>query len=432
MEASGAWAENFVYPDANSEHPYGKDVQDSPHYPIDDVSSIANHPCRCYGAYLLPFFAQQSSPFFMRDIWKAMRTENALKAINSVLAGGFDKQWPDFLIRNWNRPPIDGKSYKAWDKFATPAIQLSFDIDTRTGPQTQSLDLPTRYNRTTRNTKGLEYLSGWYYHFKFQPSVHTITFENPLAIIRQPHTSLWAIKKTAGLWSQPDDWTNDPRKTFCRDIPREDVEELVIVIGNSDWDTKKVLDPPEVPKLTAYPQGCAAWEGVDTATFTMTANDPRVTISERVVATLKFESDSTYIVPGEPRGYWKLTAGHATWTATFSGVCSGSGSGSVALSGFSADDEVPRLEVWTEGRDLLYVSRHSPWPGDIPSYRVTCPDGVSMQYGLNLALGWWGTDEVNNKVSPDGRTIQGAFADSSSGSEGFRKTTWWYKLNLKP
>lgn len=213
----------------------------------------------------------------------------------------------------------------------------------------------------------------------------------------------------------------------------ENVEEFVIVIGNADWETKKVFNPEHVPTVSAYRQGCSAWEGIDTSTVTMNAPGTNVTVTERVVARLKFESDSAFIRPGQPRGYWKLTSGTAEWSGSMTGECSGSGSGTVALTGRTIGDEVPRLTIWNEGRDLRYSGHDAPWPGDVPRYTISCRNGVTTEQILILGVGWWITDDdnpANNKVSPDGRTIQAFFADSTS-NPGL-KSTHWYRLQLKP
>jgi len=429
MEASGTWAENFVYPQSNGEHKYANDLQNSPHYSLEDEKPLRpGGTCRCYAAYLLPLFVERTgSSDFMHAMWSRFRSEPTLKAINSVLGGGWDKQWPEFLVKNWNRPPIDQKSYTAWDQYRTPALQSTFTVNASAGPHKIPLDLPAR----TSPTGGLEYLSGWFYNFTMDPSVHTVTFENTLAVYHPKHASLWAIPKINGNWQQPQDWTDSARMTFCRDLPSENVSDLIIIIGNADWETKKVLNPPVPPSLTGYRQGCSAWEGADTVTFTMSLREPNVTITERLVATLKFESDTAFIRPGQPRGYWKLTAGTANWTATQSGDCTGSGSASVALTGAAIGDEVPRLDVWNEGRDLVYQGHDAPWPdASPPVFTITCRNGVTTQQILHLSLGWWNTDDANNKVSADGRTIKGAFADSTS-TPGIR-TTWSYELHLRP
>jgi hypothetical protein len=432
MEASAVWAENLVYPRANGEHAYGRDVLNSPYYSIDDEAELSGSVCRCYGVYLFPLFQQWAGKSsFVRDIWNQFRSQRALPAINNVLTGGWDKQWPEFLIRHWNRPPIDGKSYHKWDNLADPSLQETHDVSVANGPDTIQLEMPGHHGSGTGRAAGLDYLSGWYWYFKFEPNVHTVTFENTLAPIKQEHASVWAILKTRAGWQQPEDWTKDYRKSFCRDIPSEDVSEMVIIVGNSDWETKKPLHPPEPLQLVAYPQGCAAWEGIDSSTYTLQSRDPAVSISEIVVANVHFESDSGYIVPGEPRGFWKLTKGDATWKATLSGMCSGSGSGSVALAGLGPDEEVPRLQIWSEGKDLLYSGQGSPWPGEIPRYPSICPNGPGSNWNLTLALGWWVTDGVNNKVSADGRTIRGSFSDSTVSGGAIAKTTHSYTLRLK-
>ena len=426
VEASGAWAENFVYPLANAEHPWAKEFLNLPHYPIDDLTGT-----RYYGAYLLPLFVERvNDANFMRRIWRQFKTEKSLQGVNSVLTDGWDKQWPEFLVRNWNRPPIDGKSYRAWDALRTPVSENAVTIDTKNGPVTEQMPMPVRFDPATQSTSGLDYLSGFYYHFKFQSSVHTISLDNTFAEYKKinPHISLWAIAKTAGVWAQPEDWTDKPSKDWCRDKPSEDLEELVIVLGNSDWQTKKRFSPETPPSLTAYPQGCASWIGTYTDTATYEGPDKSTIVETVDVTNLTFMADSDYILPGQPVGHWKVVAGALTWAATVSGACSGGGSGSLAIKDEGGGAEIARIQIQNEGQEIVVTNSTGPWPGNTPTFSVKCPNGT-INPPLQLANSWFDLDRTNDRFPGNIRTLTAHYTENLG---GILRLVRSYTLRLTP
>jgi hypothetical protein len=406
-EASASWAENFVYPQVNDEHKYAKTYLTLPHVPIENADGTHH-----YGAYLLPYFVEKESgrgPQIMPAIWTQFKKKTALEGINDELSGGWDKQWPQFLIANVNQPPVD--RYRSWDHLADTAFRLRHDVDVRAGVVTINLDFPfAGLDATGAVQTGLDYLAGWYHKFKFQPNVRMVVFENTIADLGQPHSSVWGLQKIRGTWKKAEDWTRDFSKTWCRDNAKEDIEELVIIFGNSDWQTKKVLKPPKDPQVKAYPTGCAAWEGTMVVTTTAQVLDQGSTITEVTRATMRFVVDTSKATPGQPAEYWKVVSGTLSWEDRFTGTCTGSMSGSRAIQDRGGGNEEALLRIWDDGGKLVASGVEGPWPTGIPlpTYTVKCPEKPDAT--MTLLSGGVGVSpklSLGVELARDGKSFKG-------------------------
>ncbi len=75
-----------------------------------------------------------------------------------------------------------------------------------------------------------------YEHLKFSdPTVHAVVFYNPIA--DRPDNGpmkLEALKKIGGKWQAPEDWTNVAFQTHCLDNQDERLEELLLIVSNSE------------------------------------------------------------------------------------------------------------------------------------------------------------------------------------------------------
>ena len=458
-ESTATWAENWIYPAENGEHLYAKAYLAIPHKPIDNSQEGLHH----YGAYLLPLYREKTggTPDFVREIWEYYeRTSGApraptpssftftqriraeqradrlriLKGVNDVLDGGFDKTWPRFLVKNWNRPPTDTPNgHKAWDMLTeVAAISEIQTFDTPNGPVTKDIGFRAE-DYDGRSVRGITPLSGVFTRHEFKASVRSIVFVNTIAEIAHLHKSVWGIQKIRGQWKDPEDWTKDFEKAWCRDDRNEDLEELILVFGNSD---SKDLEPVEVtklPEIKASPTGCTAWVGTSTSETTITSTDPNVTIVETADATMRFEVDSALMLPGQPREYWKITSGQISWSATMSGVCTGSKSGVQAITDRGPGEEMATLKVWEENGTLLYMGTNGPWPDPAPTYRMICPNQAPLDMPLIMSLGWWITDGDNNKVTQNGKLITATFTSGGPrGSGGMISHKVSYSLRLSP
>ena len=459
-ESTATWAANFVYPTEDTEHNEARAFLDLPSRPID--SEASEH--HVYGAYLLPYFREMTTgnTDFMRRMWEnferlapritpppgappptveqrkqASRNQypqEVRQGVDRVLIRGFENTWPKFLVRNWNRPPVDQPDgYRKWDRLNDTVYVWGHrqNVETRGGMVTKNIEFP--YDPA--GGRSLPYLAGHYQHFAFRPSVRSVVFHNTIAEMGQPHTSVWGIVKIGGTWKDPEDWTREFQLAWCRDDRMEDIEELAIVFGNSDWETEKPLIPIDTPKVKAYPVGCTAWSGTTVTTNTITSTEPDITITEVVRSSMRFIVDSSFIRKGERRQYWKVESGTLSWQVNVTGACTGQAQGNLPISDMGPGDEVATLQIWEEGGKILVSGLQGPWPTDIPTYTVTCP-GSSEPPALMVFMtnaGWFGTDSDRNQLAADGKSFGGDFTSQpASGGGGSILTRWVYSFHVAP
>jgi hypothetical protein len=202
----------------------------------------ANH---AYAAWLFFLFASmEKGDAIVTKIWEAAAAAGVQgeKAVDQAFP--FDTHFADFAVRNWNKDPV-APQYR----------------DVAPGPMPAGLE-PTITGGTRVFTDAGESpldrhvlpLASIYYTYKFENAVRMVTLKNTLTGL--PHAHVWAIKKIGDTWSTPEDWTGDAKKEFCRDVPEEDVTELVVIVSNSSIDvanpTTARLRPAEDPTLTAH------------------------------------------------------------------------------------------------------------------------------------------------------------------------------------
>ena len=457
-ESTATWAENLVYPTEDSEHSKAKVFLDLPHRPLDSEASEQHE----YGAYLLPYFREMTTnnTAFMRTMWEnfeqlaptvtpapgappptvAQRIQafrnldvQVRRGVDRVLTSGFEETWPRFLVRNWNRPPVDQPDgYRKWDRLNDTVYVWGArqNVETRTGMVTKNIDFPF----DPSGGRSLPYLAGHYQHFAFRPSVRSVVFHNTIAEMGQPHTSVWGIVKIRGTWKDPQDWTREFQLAWCRDDSKEDIEELAIVFGNSDWETEQPLIPRETPTVKAYPVGCTAWSGTTVTTNTITSTDPNVTITEIVRSSMRFIVDTSFVLKGEPRQYWKVESGTLNWQVNVTGACTGQRQGNLAIRDMGGGDEVATLQIWEENGKMVVSGLQGPWPADIPTYTVTCPgssDPPTQMQVLSTA-GWFGTDSDRNQLAADGKSFGGDFTSRTAGGGGSIVTRWQYSFRVAP
>ena len=246
-EASATWAEDYVYPHAQSEQALAYALLNDPQKPVDLWEENGLHQ---YGAYLLPYYFSRKlhAPDLVRQAWQAFGGDaNSVHAIGTTIAGldGWDGVWPEVTLYNWNREPVD--DYKEVDQLERGAVPEGGVYEIGTGGIGLSGDL--------------DHLSATYYHFKFLDEARTVQFKgNGLGAYQ--HINVRALLKVDGQWKQPEDWTQEREKFFCRDIAGQNLEELVIIISNSDGENEQDIDVPDAaPMVDAKDIGCDNWMG---------------------------------------------------------------------------------------------------------------------------------------------------------------------------
>ena len=267
MEASASWAEDFVYRQEN-------ECQDAtlllghPELPLDYSGDPYNpHDPHPYAAYLWPYFfdAASGTSDYVRKAWENFPTSaNALEALNSALPDGFLKWWPLFAVYNWNDHPQ--YNYR-FDNFTMIAARS----DPATGeprPEGETF-IPVQLNGQADLHIPLfaqvPHLSAIYYHFRFpDDDVSYVSFEHFFDLEAEPTARVQAMIQMEG---EPDytyeDWTETPVHAFCRQKAGQRLDNLVIILSNSEWKDKlHVLHPANPPMLFARKECFSgAWSG---------------------------------------------------------------------------------------------------------------------------------------------------------------------------
>ena len=398
-EATATWAEDWAYPRAQSEHGRAYLFFANTRRPLDEKTDDEDN-LRAYAAYVFPLHLMLSGKGrAIPAMWEQFRT-NALRA--GIEAGlktqgtNFNEEFPKFAVQNLNR--LTAGEYRRIDNLTdSPEVRPdSFQVSVGETVYEKELHM------------GMPYLSTKYVHFNFDASVKTVTFANTLVPIS--YAGVWMIEKIKGTWQKPVDFTKTHDKTWCRDVAAEDIEELVLVFTNNEWQyTNRKVDPGRFrPLLKAYATGCNGWIGNTTMISTITATNPNLTIVETVNSAMRFELDSALNIAGQPREYWKVVSGSLSWSVNVSGECTGRASGVLPITDRGPGDEVANLRVWEDGGRMHHSGGVGPWPDDIPQYTITCPTGTAT-LTFNGALGWWVTDMDRDQVAPNGKTFSGDF-----------------------
>lgn len=297
-EATATWAQDFVYPNpppppvGDSEHVQAVHFMAAPEEPLDCVSETE---CRDheYGAYLLPFYIHRryNDSQFVRRIWDAAKSNAPADAVDVALGpfGGFEKEWPEFARYNWNREPYD--DYQKWDHLTTEDQRASADdaFVSLGGSLDRTFEMNSRIEHLFEGPMELQSLSAQYFHYTFGDSTaRSVGFLNginfklsnrvwsvvpdfgPIYVFdnaAKPRKGLkiQALLKINGTWeTTPRDWTQIPFVAFCRDVPAERLDELVLIYSNSNFqDRDKIAAEGITPTLAVSNMGCSGWKTVD-------------------------------------------------------------------------------------------------------------------------------------------------------------------------
>jgi hypothetical protein len=402
-EATGKWAEHFVYPNAQSEQDMARYFMEDPRTPLDSMTRDEGERHH-YGAYLFPLDLMFNGRLqTIPKMWAQFATKKSLAGIDAALgAAGKDlmKTFPEFAVDNWNRATAN--TYDRIDQLKTAARAQpdSFDV---------SLRGSEAYEK--KMFMGMHYLATKYVLFRFDRTVKSVTFENTLT--GMPYAGVWTIEKIKGSWQKPVDRTDSTGKTWCRDLPTEDLEEFVIVFTNKQWKDKNLrVDVPTSlqPVVRAYPTGCAAWEGTITTTTTVDYTDQRSTITEIVRATMRFIVDTTKDNPGSQHEYWKVVSGRLSWQDDVTGVCSGHMQGSRAIEDRGPGLEEAAFRIWAEGGKMFVNGVEGSWPSGVPlpTYAIKCPNHPDATFTLlSGGVGVAPQLALRVELAPDGKSFGG-------------------------
>lgn len=372
-EATAKWAEHFVYPNNKSRvHGVAPWFLSKPESPLETRND--EHE---YGAYLWFFYITQGATFDKPDraqfvpmtwnaTWITTAPNDSLGAIEEAIGslGGFRGEWPQFVLYNWNRKRTitygatgEGKPYRYyanWDKLNHKAKEMT--------PDPVKVRLNGKASATYPLAHVIPHLAARYFHYDFKGdnAIRSLTFTHPYANGSEPTARVQAIVKIRDQeWKPAEDWTSFSKKSLCRDKPVEDVEELVIVISNSEFtdrshvlsDAGNFVDPAEL-KVSGL--GCSPWIGSVQFSSSLDAVDIGTHIRQTETATA---SNVIFDLVDPDNGTYEATSGIVTWSHT--------GSASLGFGAMQCSGEAFGTYLVAAGFNQLIVSDFNPLTGDV-------------------------------------------------------------------
>ncbi|HSP55279.1 MAG TPA: dockerin type I repeat-containing protein [Dehalococcoidia bacterium] len=404
-EASAQWAMDYVYKDDNEEQEMTYSFLSIPERSLD-----MRNDSHEYGAYLYPFFLVRkfNRPQIVRDIWKTAEDAKvaSLAAINQVTAayGGFETLWPQFTLLNWNTEPVD--DYKQWDSLTDRAS--AYQATLGTGRETL--------------LKNVDYLGAVYYSWTFTNEARSVAFTNYLK--GREHAKVWAIVSIDGSWQEPEEWTQESKKNFCRDLPGQNIDRLVIIISNTDWETKQALTMGfDAPVLVISPDTCKAFEGRASTTFT--THDGEI-VGRASTENVYFEYDSeSEEVPGSD---YSTVDGTVTWTYEGTGGnCTISGGGSFAVD--NAEGMIHITDPYENGDRQYYAVGGRPIDQEPPTATQYCPDYPPQEIYPLFDYIWLRASISNNHLVAEDGHLRGSEEITYAGGN---HQTWEWDLAPAP
>ncbi len=253
-EATGEWAEDYVYPHDNREQAFAPKYLST----IDDpLPSADTDKQRAYGSYLFPFFlAHWSGPQLVANIWHRAEHATLLTAIDDALPKGWRGAWPQFMLANWNQDPIT--KYRQWDGQTDGEYQdvKPFPMALQSGNPEEDVGLKF----------DISPLSARYYTFTFGGNTRTFTFWNgsPSGYSGEadPDARVQAIIDIDGD-KRVEDWTGQEGEAFCLSHPGEQIESVTLIFSNASPTKKIVMSESgiDLAGVGVTDNGCKSWSG---------------------------------------------------------------------------------------------------------------------------------------------------------------------------
>ena len=298
-EATATWAEDYVYPLADSEHSSAEGYLTYPERRLDNTDDLHE-----YGAYLLFYFLTHTvdtSASVIRHLWEnAAGTANPYKAmddaVNQAKPAMHDYYWSMYLASLWNIDPFT-KYYETNDRLQETVVAQDWNnpiqIKTPSGEQITPLpvSLPTGaaiyYHLTFPDSSvhsvtvlnGLGYklrigsawddpwLGGW-----TDPGAQTYLMDDLANSNNLKGVNLVLLIKMAGKDGAPVYQTITPdinfdNDGFCLDTQGK-IEDMVVIQSNSDWaHPDRILAPTGLP-TTVYANNIPCYKIGGTSTYT--------------------------------------------------------------------------------------------------------------------------------------------------------------------
>ncbi len=312
-ESTATWAQDYVYPDDNREHERTT-YFDNPSASLGDTIDDQE-----YGAYIFfLYLARKYNPNLIAEAWARVEQDLFRNVLNGVIPGGFSERWPEFVLYNWNRPPVD--FYEQWDGVTAGAASRGLNA-----PQIGQPEAKEFVNIELQGGSEAKYepqypqlrdLTAQYYHFKVtDPAVKLVEVANPYDSPSQ-WVNVQALILLAGEDWKVEDWTGSTGHSYCLDQTDSHLEEIVIIVSNSHWDTGSPYLSPEFTHPLAIASDSCGWTGSTTYTRSWSGTSAAATapVTTRTLTVtgenLKFEPSANVAAAQQT---YQLVSGTLTW-----------------------------------------------------------------------------------------------------------------------
>lgn len=219
MEATATWSEDYVYHSFASEHKY--DPWFFGKTDLDLLSVKGDHE---YALYLWFYFLVQQSGDDPAHVYKALKSGvgNRVRTEMAEL-DDFTHIHRDFALWNWNRKPFVRYADDPFFPAVTPFYK-SVKRETISGNKETFYPISLYKGAMTYNM--IFFPNKDVKKIEFNPSKFTGSDEKSLR-------GLQALYKVNGEWLY-EDWTGVQKRTFCRELPEENIEMVVLIANNAE------------------------------------------------------------------------------------------------------------------------------------------------------------------------------------------------------
>jgi hypothetical protein len=399
-----------------------------------------------YADYLFfQYLARKQSPDTIRQIHDALAGgRNSVEAIAAVV--DMKSVWPEFAKTLWNHfedGVLDFWSTEDEYKWGLAHVFAGIGRDAPAKLRSLAVDQKGQPRATFELFKAALEFEGYrihprsmfFEHLKFtDATVHSAVFVNPIALFpNKEFLKIEVLKKIGGTWGEPEIWTAEPYKQFCLDRKDERLEELLVIVSNSQADrasetpfTFPALFPMRVSTSNV---GCWKWKGTSTSVTTGTLPGPSDSISRGVDVVFEVSAH----LPG--RLIFDTTGGTVGGDSrTTLGECLAT---SVATSRTAVKLPIPDgtidvnldldLGFGTAGgeppnRGFLKLAGSSRLA---TNNTLACPT-VTQTSMFDSSWDWLRVSDLTPyAVAADGRTIEGRLAESGPPGSGITIVTNW-------
>ena len=411
-----------------------------------------------YADYIFfQYLARKYDPQTIKLVFDETTARRSVEAVEAALAskGGMKAVWPEFALTLWNDAANQNlDDFSRWDGYdfgLAPVFERragvppahpeagklkTIDVNQRGQGRESFKMLQNALDRPGGSTASdfyeIQPRSIFFEHLKFSdPTVSSVYFFNPVAVIPgHGFIKVQARKKIGGTWRDTEDWTDEPYKQFCRDKQDERLEELLIVISNSQVDRANETPfrfPKLVPMQTSSSNvGCWKWVGRASSVVTGTVPGPsestargNVTfeVASMLPGRLRFETSI-----GNVGGDSRATLGACTLTSVGAPRAAGRLPLPDGTIDFNLDLDLGFGQIGGQAPDRKLITLASSSTLSTTNTLV-CPTGTQTSV-FDTTWDWLHVDKPElYPVSADGRTIEGRFTSNLPGG-GSINTVW--------